>query len=88
MSVHKAITAHSRKQHDHIEAFLHMDQLREQAIEQALQQSSNNESIRIDEINRITREINNHALQGISPVRQLVTERMIEDYANRGKQQE
>jgi hypothetical protein len=83
MSVHMAITAHSKKQHDHIEAFLHLDQLREHAIEQALQQYMNNEPFSIVEINQISCEINEHALKGISPVRKLVTELMIQEYADR-----
>jgi hypothetical protein len=83
MSVHTAITAHSKKQHDHIEVFLHLDQLREQAIEQALQQYINNEPFSIAEINQISREINEHALKGISPIRKLVTELMIQEYADR-----
>jgi hypothetical protein len=85
MSVHTAITAHSKKQHDHIEAFLLLDQLREQAIEQALQQCINNEPFSIAEINQISRKINEHALKGISPVRKLVTEQMIQEYAERIK---
>ncbi|QGQ96312.1 DUF2533 family protein [Paenibacillus psychroresistens] len=87
MSVHTAITAHSKKQHDHIEAFLQLDQLREQAIDQALQQCIKKESFSITEINQISRQINEHALKGISPVRKLVTEQMIQDYADRTKQQ-
>jgi hypothetical protein len=88
MSVHTAITAHSKKQHDHIEAFLQLDQLREQAIDQALQQCIKNESFSIAEINQISRQINEHALKGISPVRKLVTEQMIQEYADRTKQQQ
>jgi hypothetical protein len=87
MSVHTAITAHSKKQHDHIEAFLQLDQLREQAIDHALQLCIKNKSFSIAEINQISRQINEHALKGISPVRKLVTEQMIEEYANRTKQQ-
>jgi hypothetical protein len=88
MSVHTAITAHSKKQHNHIEAFLQLDQRREQAIEQALQQCMNNETFSIVEINQISREINEHALKGISPVRKLVTEQMIQEYADRIKLRE
>jgi hypothetical protein len=85
MSVHTAITAHSKKQHDHIEVFLKLDQLREQAIEMVLQKCLNNEPYSLQEINQISREINEHALKGISPSRKLVTEKMIEDYAKRDK---
>jgi hypothetical protein len=85
MSVHTAITAHSKKQHDHIEAFLRLDELREQAIEQAVQKASNNEPFSIAETNQISRQINEHALKGISPTRKLVTVEMIEEYAARIK---
>lgn len=85
MSVHTAITAHSRKQHDHIEAFLHLDLLREQAIEQALQKCLQNKPFGMEEINQISRKINEHALGGISPTRKLVTAEMIEEYAARSK---
>jgi predicted chitinase len=88
MSVHTAITAHSKKQHDHIEAFLQLDEQREQAIERALEQYKLHESCDVQEINRITREINGHALKGISPTRMLVTEAMIAQYANQLKQTE
>jgi hypothetical protein len=85
MSVHTAITAHSKKQHDHIEVFLQLDQLREQAIELVLQKCLNNEPYSLLEINQISRKINEHALKGISPTRKLVSEKMIEDYASRNK---
>ncbi len=85
MSVHTAISAHSKKQHDHIEAFLQLDQLREQAIEQVLQQCLNKEPFSIAAINQLSRQINAHALKGISPVRKLVTEQMIIDYAEQTK---
>lgn len=88
MSVHTAITAHSKKQHDHIEAFLHLDQLREQAIELVLQKCLNSEPYGLLEINQISREINEHALKGISPTRKLVTEKMIEVYVERLKHSE
>jgi hypothetical protein len=88
MSVHTAITAHSKKQHDHIEAFLHLDELREQAIDQAVRQYIQNEPFDVQEINRISREINDHAKRGISPTRKLVTKDMISEYAERIKQSE
>jgi hypothetical protein len=88
MSVHTAITAHSKKQHDHIEAFLHLDELREQAIDQAVRQYIHNEPFDVQEINRISREINDHAKRGISPTRKLVTKDMISEYAERIKQSE
>jgi len=83
MSVHTAITAHSKKQHDHIEKFLYLDQLREQAIEVALQKCKQNQAFNVVEINQISRKINEHALHGISPSRKLISEEMITEYAAR-----
>jgi hypothetical protein len=81
MNVHEAITAHSRKQHEHIEAFLHLDQLREQYIEQALQKCLSKQPFSVNGINQISQQINEHAKKGISPHRKLITEQMIEQYA-------
>jgi hypothetical protein len=82
MSVHTAITAHSKKQHDHIELFLQLDQLREQAIDQAVQQCLANQPFNVAEINQISRDINELAKKGISPTRKLVSEEMIQHYVS------
>jgi hypothetical protein len=85
MSVHIAITNHSRKQNQQIENFLLLEQQREQYIEQALTQCHNNEPFAIEEINQITQQINDLAKNGIIPTRKLVTKQMIIDYANKAK---
>jgi hypothetical protein len=82
MSVHTAITAHSKKQHDHIELFLHLDQLRELAIDQTVQKCMANKPFNVEEINQISRDINEHAKKGISPTRKLVSEEMIQHYVD------
>jgi hypothetical protein len=86
MSVHTAITAHSKKQHDHIEAFLKLDLSREDAIEQTIQKCLANEPFNVQEINQITLQINEHARKGISPTRKIVSEAMILQYAEALKQ--
>jgi hypothetical protein len=83
MSVHIAITNHSRKQSQQIDNFLFLDEQREQFIEQALTQCKHNEAFSIDEINQMTQQINELAKKGIIPTRQLVTKQMIIDYANK-----
>jgi hypothetical protein len=85
MSVHTAITAHSKKQHDHIELFLHLDQLRELAIDHAVQKCMANKPFTVEEINQISRDINEHAKKGISPTRKLVSEEMIQHYVDSSK---
>jgi hypothetical protein len=86
MSVHTAITAHSKKQHDHIEAFLKLDHAREEAIEQTIHKCLAHEPFNVQAINQITLKINEHAKNGISPTRKLVSLAMILQYAETLKQ--
>lgn len=88
MSVHEAISAHSRKQHAHLEAFQQLDDQRERAIEEAVTRCTTGLPHPVDEINRLTRQINEHALHGISPTRVYVTEAMIEAYVAKTKRAE
>lgn len=82
MSVHEAITSHSKKQHAHLERFKKLDAAREQAIEETVSLCAAGRSFSVDDINRITAEINEHANQGISPTRKYVTTAMIQEYIN------
>ncbi|MFD0130748.1 DUF2533 family protein, partial [Bacillus subtilis] len=41
--VHKAISAHSSKQHEHIKAFMRLENMRELAIEEAIAKCRNDE---------------------------------------------
>jgi hypothetical protein len=86
MSVHTAITAHSKKQHDHIEAFIKLDHAREAAIEQTIQKCLAHEPFNVQAINQITHKINEHAKNGISPTRKVVSEAMIIHYSETLKQ--
>lgn len=81
MSVHEAISSHSNKQHLHLVKFKELDELREQAIEEAVALCRNHQPFSVDKINEITQMIIAHAKQGISPLRSLVTVEMVEQYA-------
>ena len=52
--VHKAISAHSAKQHQHVKTFVQLDYEREQAIEEAIVKCRQNEPFTTDAINGIT----------------------------------
>lgn len=82
-AAHSFITGHVYKMNAHLVKFTELDELREQAIERALQQCKNGEPFGVDEINRITAQINEHAKHGISPTRVYVTTEMVVEVANR-----
>jgi hypothetical protein len=83
MSVHEAITSHTRKMHSHLEAFAALDELREQAIDEAVSLCAAGQSFTVERINRITSSINEHAKHGISPARPYVTTEMVQEFVNR-----
>ncbi|MER3111772.1 YpbS family protein [Bacillus altitudinis] len=82
-SVHEEISAHSQKQHAHIQSFLALEQKREQAIESAVKKCEHNEPFSTDEINAITSKMNELARGGIVPLRKHVTIEMVAEYAQR-----
>ena len=61
MEVHKAITAHSRKQNESVKACLQLDAQREAAIEAAVFFASNGKEFSVDVINVVTKQINDLA---------------------------
>ncbi|WP_409342479.1 DUF2533 family protein [Paenibacillus sp. MBLB4367] len=81
MSVHHAISEHSRRQASRIENFNRLDGLREQHIEEAVAKCVRGEAFTVAAINEITAAINELARQGIVPTRRSVTEQMVRDYA-------
>ncbi|WP_028552586.1 YpbS family protein [Paenibacillus sp. UNC451MF] len=83
MSVHEAISTHTRKMHSHLEQFQILDEQREAAIERALTLCAAEQPFSIDEINACTARINEHAKHGISPTRPYVTEDMVRDFVKR-----
>jgi len=83
MNVHEAITAHTRKQHAHLEQFLELEAGRERAIDEAVARCAAGQPFSADAINEWTLRINKHAQNGISPTRVRVTEQMIRDFVAR-----
>ncbi|MRX70931.1 DUF2533 family protein [Bacillus lacus] len=81
--VHKAISAHSKKQNAQVAAFLELDEKREMYIEEAVQRCKKGEPFTAGYINKVTAEINEMAAKGIAPQRSLVTEKMIIDFARK-----
>ncbi|MEC3755932.1 YpbS family protein [Bacillus halotolerans] len=81
--VHKAISAHSAKQHEHIKTFMQLEHLREMAIEEAVAKCKNDEPFSTDAINEITEKMNQLAKKGIVPTRRLVSKEMVNKYVSR-----
>ncbi|BDG80392.1 hypothetical protein BJH90_08625 [Bacillus halotolerans] len=81
--VHKAISAHSAKQHEHIKTFMQLEHLREMAIEEAVAKCKNDEPFSTDAINEITEKMNQLAKKGIVPTRRLVSKEMVKEYVSR-----
>lgn len=75
MEVHKAITAHSRKQNESVKACLQLDAQREAAIEAAVSLASNGKEFSVDVINVVTKQINALAKNGVTLERKYVTKR-------------
>ncbi len=83
MEVHKAITAHSRKQNESVKACLQLDAQREAAIEAAVSLASNGKEFSVDVINVVTKQINDLAKNGVTLQRKYVTEEMVMEYVSR-----
>ncbi|OLP65049.1 hypothetical protein BACPU_20050 [Bacillus pumilus] len=82
-NVHEEISAHSQKQHAHIQSFLALEQKREQAIDATVTRCEQNEPFTTDEINAITSQMNELARGGIVPMRKHVTTDMVKEYVER-----
>ncbi|EIT86853.1 hypothetical protein A374_04744 [Fictibacillus macauensis ZFHKF-1] len=83
MSVHQAISEHSKNQHQIVSQFVGLEQERERAIAEALHLCQNEQFFSVEDINKITKEMNALAQKGIVPARQYVTVEMVKDYANK-----
>ncbi|UOY93414.1 YpbS family protein [Ectobacillus sp. JY-23] len=88
MEVHKAITAHSKKQQAAVSEFLQLEARREAAIETAVMLCRNNQPFSVDAINAVTKEINMFAKDGVVPERKYVTLEMVKEYVERLNRQE
>lgn len=81
MSVHEAISEHSRKQKEHLSVFMKLDQERERHIESALDACRRGLPFNVAPINAVTSAINELATRGISPTRRYVSVAMIREFA-------
>ncbi|MGM0921565.1 MAG: DUF2533 family protein [Bacillota bacterium] len=82
-NVHEEISAHSKKQHAIVSAFLALEEKREALIEQAVQQCRHSQPFSVGGINAVTADINELAKQGIIPTRKLVSEEMVREFVQR-----
>ncbi|MGF2615819.1 DUF2533 family protein [Rossellomorea vietnamensis] len=80
MSVHKAITDHSKKQNGIAKDFIRLDQQREFFIEEAVSLCLKGENFTTAKINEVTKRINDEARLGIVPERKYVTSEMVMEY--------
>lgn len=80
MSVHQAISAHSKKQQEAIKTFLELDKKREEYIEEAIAKCKNNMLFTVEQINAVTKEINDLATKEIIPTRRYVSIEMLREY--------
>ena len=88
MSVHHAISKHSENQHYIVSRFMELDGQREAFIERAIELCKKGEPFSTDDINAVTKEMNELGKKGIVtslPVRKLVTVEMVKEYAGRIK---
>ncbi|WP_404442332.1 YpbS family protein [Sutcliffiella horikoshii] len=83
MSVHKAISEHSRKQNQVVMNFLQLEQQREAYIEEAIVLCRQQKPYTTEKINKVTNQINELARKGIAPQRKLVTKEMVEEFVSR-----
>jgi hypothetical protein len=80
MSVHKAISDHSKKQNSIAKEFIRLDEQRENYIEEAVSLCLKGEPFSTDKINKVTKRINDEARLGIVPERKFVTVEMVKEY--------
>ncbi|WP_421384829.1 YpbS family protein [Bacillus salacetis] len=82
MSVHKAITEHSKKQNAIAKEFLKLEQQREYYIEEAVNLCMKGDPFTTEKINHVTKRINDEAKLGIVPERKYVTVEMVKEYCS------
>jgi hypothetical protein len=83
MSVHKEISAHVEKANKRITEFLALDQKREFYIEEAVELCKQRKPFSTENINEVTKQINELAKQGIVPARKYVTIDMVKEYVGK-----
>ncbi len=82
-NVHEAITKHSKNQHRHIQSFLTLEGKRESLIEEAIFLCVNSLPFEVEQINKVTSEMNRLASEGIVPIRKMVTKEMVQEFVER-----
>lgn len=88
VSVHHAISKHSEQQHYIVSKFSALDQEREAFISKAVELCKKGEPFSTDEINAITKEMNELSKKGIVtslPIRRQVTIEMVKEYVEKLK---
>ena len=86
MSVHHAISNHSENQHYIVKRYTELDQQREAYIAKAVELCKNGQQFSTNDINAVTKEMNELGKKGIVtslPVRQQVTVEMVKEYVNK-----
>jgi hypothetical protein len=87
--VHKAITAHSQKQHAAVATFLQLENMREFLIDEAVELCKSHQVFEVDKLNEVTKQINVLAKNtGYIPTRKIVTKEMVMEYTNRNSTEE
>jgi hypothetical protein len=82
MSVHTELAKHAEKQNKMYQAFLELDQQREDYIEEAIELCKNGETFSTDKINIVTDQINKMNLRFI-PLRKFVSVEMVKEYVTK-----
>ncbi|MBP1930491.1 DUF2533 family protein [Ammoniphilus resinae] len=81
MSVHEEISKKTNKTWGIIQTYRKLDEKREAEIEKVILQCQNNEAFSVDQINKVTEEINSFAAINHLPSRKFVTKQMVEEAA-------
>jgi hypothetical protein len=82
MSVHIELAKHAEKQNKMYQAFLKLDQQRENYIEEAIKLCKNGEPFSTNKINLVTDQINKMNLRFI-PIRKFVSVEMVKEYVTK-----
>jgi len=83
VSVHEEISKKANKTWDMIQKYRKLDEKREAEIEKVIRQCQNKEDFSLDQINKITEEINSFATDHHLPTRKFVTKQMVQEAAQR-----
>jgi hypothetical protein len=87
MTVHKAISTHSKNQANMVKTFQQMDEMRELAIDKVFSLAKNDEPFSLEEVNKISKEMNEYRKQVNFelPERKIVTKEMVLQFLSKNK---